>query len=137
MAKIRVSDLAKKMGIAQQDLVFKLRSIGVRLEGEDETIDAEVISAILTGKKLQHQPREVILRDAEATAKAPPPPVRRAPTRRPPTNQLRPPRRRTIIQKVEPRIRTLPGGERRIAADTMSPSIAGTSSNRSTGTTSD
>ena len=33
MSKVRVSELAKKMGIAQQDLVFKLRSIGVRLEG--------------------------------------------------------------------------------------------------------
>ena len=52
MAKVRVSELAKKMGIAQQDLVFKLRSIGVRLEGEDETIDTEIIAAILTGKKL-------------------------------------------------------------------------------------
>ena len=68
MSKVRVSELAKKMGIAQQDLVFKLRSIGVRLEGEDETIDTEIIAAILTGKKLQHQPREVILRDAESTA---------------------------------------------------------------------
>ena len=77
MAKVRVSELAKKMGIAQQDLVFKLRSIGVRLEGEDETIDTEIIAAILTGKKLPHQPREVILRDAESTAKAPAP-VRRA-----------------------------------------------------------
>jgi len=113
MAKIRVSDLAKKMGIAQQDLVFKLRSIGVRLEGEDETIDSEIISAILTGKKLQHQPREVILRDAEATAKAPV--VRRTPTRRTPTNPLRPPRRRTIIQKVESRIRTIPARERGVA----------------------
>ncbi|HVR28518.1 MAG TPA: translation initiation factor IF-2 N-terminal domain-containing protein, partial [Thermoanaerobaculia bacterium] len=116
MAKIRVSDLAKKMGLAQQDLVFKLRSIGVRLEGEDETIDTEIISAILSGKKLQHQPREVILRDEAATKTAPV--VRRTPARRAPTNPLRPPRRRTIIHRVEPRIRTLPARERGAAAET-------------------
>ena len=99
------------MGIAQQDLVFKLSSIGVRLEGEDETIDTEIIAAILAGKKLTHQPREVILRDAESTAKAPPV-VRRPPPRRTPANPLRRPPRRTIIQKVEPRIRAIPVRER-------------------------
>jgi translation initiation factor IF-2 len=123
MAKVRVSDLAKKMGIAQQDLVFKLRSIGVRLEGEDETIDTEIISAILSGKKLQHQPREVILRDEAATKTAPV--VRRTPTRRVPTNPLRPPRRRTIIQKVEPHIRTLPARQR-TAAEVGGPAMART-----------
>jgi hypothetical protein len=113
MSKVRVSELAKKMGIAQQDLVFKLRSIGVRLEGEDETIDTEIIAAILTGKKLTHQPREVILRDAESTAKAPVV-VRRPPPRRTPANPLRRPPRRTIIQKVEPRIRAIPVRERAV-----------------------
>src|SRR5262249_37660439 len=61
-------------------------------------------------------PREVILRDETAppdaqarrrTAAPPPPPVRR-----PPANPLRPARPRTLIQKVEPRIQTLPTTER-------------------------
>ncbi len=53
------------MGISNQDLVFKLKSIGVRVEGDDAAIDTDIIQAILQGKKLPH-PREVILRDEQA-----------------------------------------------------------------------
>ena len=106
------------MGISNQDLVFKLKSIGVRVEGDDAGIDTDIIQAILQGKKLPH-PREVILRDEPAA----PTPVsdparRRAPApaapqaRRPAANPLRPNRPRTLIQKVEPRIQTLPASER-------------------------
>ncbi|HEX3527341.1 MAG TPA: translation initiation factor IF-2 [Thermoanaerobaculia bacterium] len=115
MGKIRVQDLARMMGISNQDLVFKLKSIGVRVEGDDAAIDTDIIQAILQGKKLPH-PREVILRDEPAPAEparrraaAPPPPARR-----PATNPLRPNRPRTLIQKVEPRIQTLPASERPI-----------------------
>jgi len=111
MGKIRIQDLAEKMGVPEQDLVFKLKSIGVRVDEEDAKIDASVIQAILEGKRLP-QPREVILRDEEAKASAPPPqPRRRTPARRLPPNPLRPARRRTIIQKVEPRIKTIPTSE--------------------------
>jgi translation initiation factor IF-2 len=113
MGKIRVQDLARMMGISNQDLVFKLKSIGVRVEGDDAAIDTDIIQAILQGKKLPH-PREVILRDEPAPAEpsrrraaAPPPPARR-----PAANPLRPNRPRTLIQKVEPRIQTLPASER-------------------------
>jgi len=105
------------MGISNQDLVFKLKSIGVRVEGDDAGIDTDIIQAILQGKKLPH-PREVILRDAPA----PPEPSRRrslAPppaARRPAVNPLRPNRPRTLIQKVEPRIQTLPASERSLQA---------------------
>jgi len=116
MGKIRVQDLAVMMGISQQDLVFKLRSIGVRVEGEEAGVDTEMLQAILQGKKMA-SPREVIMDDG-----APPPPPTTA-TRRPapsapaagrraPVNPLRPARPRTIIQKVEPRIKTLPTIER-------------------------
>src|SRR5829696_1324503 len=98
MGKIRVQDLAKMMGISNQDLVFKLKSIGVRVEGDDAAIDTDIIQAILAGKKLPH-PREVILRDEQspvavdqnrrrAGAPAPPPTA----ARRPLTNQMRPQR---------------------------------------------
>jgi len=117
MGKIRVQDLARMMGISNQDLVFKLKSIGVRVEGDDAAIDTDIIQAILQGKKLPH-PREVILRDeptpvepARRRAAAPPPP-----TRRPATNPLRPNRPRTLIQKVEPRIQTLPASERPLSS---------------------
>ncbi|MEA2604081.1 MAG: translation initiation factor [Acidobacteriota bacterium] len=115
MGKIRVQDLAKMMAISNQDLVFKLKSIGVRVEGDDAHIDSDIITAILQGKKLPH-PREVILRDETAppdaarrrvTTAAPPPAARR-----PAPNPLRPQRPRTLIQKVEPRIQNLPMSER-------------------------
>jgi len=63
------------MAISNQDLIFKLKSIGVRVEGEDAHIDSDIITAILQGKKLPH-PREVILRDESA----PPEAARRRPT---------------------------------------------------------
>ena len=62
MGKIRVEELAKMMGVQNQDLVFKLRSIGIRVEGDEAHIDSDAISAILQGKKMA-APREVILRD--------------------------------------------------------------------------
>jgi translation initiation factor IF-2 len=114
MGKIRVQDLAKMMGISNQDLVFKLKSIGVRVEGDDAHIDTDIIQAILQGKKLPH-PREVILRDEQT----PPEAARRRTTaappsvaRRPAANPLRPQRPRTLIQRVEPRIQAMPVTER-------------------------
>ncbi len=111
MGKIPVQDLAKMMGISNQDLVFKLRSIGVRVEGDNAHIDTDIISAILQGKKLPH-PREVILRDEQPPGTAAQP--RRAapvPVRRPPPSPLRPNRPRTLIQRTD-RIQTLPMVER-------------------------
>ena len=102
------------MGISNQDLVFKLKSIGVRVEGDDAHIDTDIIQAILQGKKLPH-PREVILRDEQT----PPEVARRrtattpASVTRRPANPLRPQQRpRTLIQRVESRIQTLPVSER-------------------------
>ncbi len=110
MGKIRIRDLAEKMGVPEQDLLFKLKSIGVRVDEEDAQIDTSVIQAILEGKRLP-QPHEVILRDEEAKASAPASPRRRTPQRRLPSSPQRPSRRRPIIQKVEPRIKTIPTTE--------------------------
>src|SRR3954464_14052503 len=111
MGKIRVQDLARMMQISNQDLVFKLKSIGVRVEGDDANIDTDIIQAILQGKKLPH-PREVILRDAPEQPGSPAARRRPAVPQRPPANPLRPGRPRTLIQKVEPRIQNLPMTER-------------------------
>ncbi len=105
MGKIRVQDLAKMMNLPSQDLIFKLKSIGVRVEGDDAHIDTDTLQAILKGKQLPH-PREVILRDEEAQASAPKP-SRRGP-RRQPASPLRPSRPRTVIRKVDSRIESLP-----------------------------
>jgi translation initiation factor IF-2 len=111
MGKIRVSDLAKKMGVPAQDLLFKLRSIGVRVE--DDQIDTEFIQAILQGKQLPQTPqREVILRD-EQSGPGPAPAAKRRraapppPPRRPAPASARAPRRRTVVQKTD-KIKTLP-----------------------------
>jgi translation initiation factor IF-2 len=96
------------MGIPEQDLIFKLKSIGIRVEGEDSQVDSEVLQALLQGKRMPH-PKEVILRDqpgAPGGRRVPLPP------RRPP-NPLRPGRPRTMIHRVEPKIRTLPSSEPR------------------------
>ena len=119
MGKIRVKDLAEMMGLAEQDLIFKLKSIGVRLDDEHPMIDKEVIEAVLQGKSLRH-PREVILRDKEAQATAPVQ-RKRPPTRRAPIGQRRPPRRRPIIQRVEPRIKTIPTTETPKPASPVTP----------------
>ena len=110
MGKIRVDELAKKMGIPTQDLVFKLKSIGVRVEGEDAMVDSDILSAILQGKKLPH-PREVILRDSASADQAP---VRRriTPPRRMPSGPLRPNRPRTLIQRADRGIPTLPSSRK-------------------------
>src|SRR6476659_1021758 len=120
MGKIRVQDLARMMQISNQDLVFKPKSIGVRVEGDDAQLDTDIIQAILAGKKLPH-PREVILRDAPEQTAQPgggAAAARRRPAlrERPPVNPLRPNRPRTLIQKVEPRIQNLPVTERPAAA---------------------
>lgn len=111
MGKIRVADLAKAMGVEHQDLLFKLQSIGVRLAEGEDTIDSELVRAVVEGRNLAH-PREVILRDAEAKETAPSASQRRTARRLRPTTPLRPARRRTMIQRVEPRIKTIPVSER-------------------------
>ncbi len=107
MGKIRVQDLAKMMNLPSQDLIFKLKSIGVRVEGDDAHIDTDTLQAILQGKKLPH-PREVILRDEEARATAP----RQSPRRRAPTSPLRPTRPRTVIHRVDSKIKSIPAREK-------------------------
>jgi len=126
MGKIRVTDLATMMGLSHQDLVFKLRSIGVRVEGEEAAVESEILQAILAGKKLA-SPREVIMDDSAPEgappaarrpgAPAPAPSAVRHTTGLPP---LRPTRPRTLIQKVESKIKTLPAGH----TDKLSPFAA-------------
>ena len=109
MGKIRVQDLAKKMGVPNQDLIFKLKSIGVRVEGEDAHIDTDIIQAILQGKKLPH-PREVILRDepVEGEEASPAAQRRRRPGPRRPQAPMRPNRPKTVIKKVDSDVPDLP-----------------------------
>src|SRR6185295_4230292 len=112
MGKVRVTDLARKIGMAEQDLLFKLRSIGVRIEGDDAQVDTDVLKAVFEGKRLA-TPREVIVRDEDAVRPAAAPRAGGAPTpgRRLPAEPPRP-TRRAIIHKVEAPIPTLPHRDR-------------------------
>jgi len=86
----RVGDLARQMNLPVEELVFKLRSIGVDVTKPEDTLDLATVKSIITGETLQRRPREVIVRKettaAEEQKKAPAPTVaglkRRRPTRR-------------------------------------------------------
>ncbi len=62
MQQLRVVDLAHTMGITSQELIFKLRSIGVTVATEEDALDLSTVRAIITGETLQRRPREVIVR---------------------------------------------------------------------------
>jgi translation initiation factor IF-2 len=62
MQQLRVVDLARTMGITSKELIFKLRSIGVGVSGEEDTLDLSTVRSIITGETLQKRPREVIVR---------------------------------------------------------------------------
>ncbi len=83
----RVGDLALQMGVSAEELIFKLRSIGVEVGSANDTLDLSTVRAIITGETLQRRPREVIVRrDAaavEETRQAATPALERLRRRRP------------------------------------------------------
>ena len=66
MEQLRVVDLAHTMGITAKELIFKLRSIGVSVASEEDTLDLSTVRSIITGETLQRRPREVIVRAEKA-----------------------------------------------------------------------
>ena len=66
MQQLRVVDLAHTMGITPRELIFKLRSIGVTVMSEEDTLDLSTVRSIITGETLQRRPREVIVRREKA-----------------------------------------------------------------------
>ncbi|MBW3565048.1 MAG: translation initiation factor IF-2 [Acidobacteria bacterium] len=90
MAKIRVRDMAKQMGIPAKDLVFKLQSLGVQIESEDAAVDHAAIIGALSGRQAV-RPRAVIMRDEKAVSE----PQREARARK-----VRPPR--PIVKPTRP-----------------------------------
>ena len=83
----RVGDLAQQMGVTAEELIFKLRSIGVDVTSADNTLDLSTVRDIITGQTLVRRPREVIVRQgtqgADDKHKAPAPTVERPKRRRP------------------------------------------------------
>ncbi len=64
----RVGDLAQQMGVSVDELIFKLRSIGVDVTTAENTLDLSTVRDIITGQTLVRRPREVIVRQAVAAA---------------------------------------------------------------------
>jgi translation initiation factor IF-2 len=80
-AKIRVSDVAKKMGKSEKDVIFQLQSLGAEVSDPSQVLEPEVIQALITGKKLVARTRSVIMREdkpqvaAKKEAVRPPRPI--------------------------------------------------------------
>ncbi len=62
-AKFRVSDVAKKMGVSDKDLIFRLQSLGADVTDPTQVLEPDVIQALITGKKLTTRSRSVIMRE--------------------------------------------------------------------------
>ena len=62
-AKIRVSDIAKKMGKSEKDVIFQLQSLGAEITDASQVLEPEVVQALITGKKLTMRTRSVIMRE--------------------------------------------------------------------------
>jgi len=67
--QLRVVDLARTMGISSAELIFKLKSIGVNVDTEEDALNLDTVRAIMTGETLQKRPREVIVRREGAEEK--------------------------------------------------------------------
>jgi translation initiation factor IF-2 len=70
MEQLRVVDLARTMGISPTELIFKLRSIGVTVNSEEDALDLSTVRSIITGETLQKRPREVIVRSETSAEEA-------------------------------------------------------------------
>jgi translation initiation factor IF-2 len=87
-AKIKVSDIAKKMGKSEKDVIFQLQSLGAEISDAGQELAPDVIQALLTGKKLTTRSRSVIMREdkpqieKKKEAVRPPRPIVQPPVRK-------------------------------------------------------
>src|SRR5437867_9603905 len=108
-AKIRVTDIAKRMGKSEKDVIFQLQSLGAEITDANQILEPEVIQALITGKKLTTRARSVIMREDK-----PQPEKARKKAARPPRPIVKP----TPRTKVE-----APKGEEAPAAPAPPPVI--------------
>jgi translation initiation factor IF-2 len=94
-AKFRVSDVAKKMGKSEKDVIFQLQSLGADVSDASQVLEPEVIQALITGKKLTTRTRSVIMREDK------PLPEKKKEAVRPPRPIVQPPVRKRAVQPVE------------------------------------
>src|SRR5581483_12020561 len=94
-AKIRVSDIAKRMGKSEKDVIFQLQSLGAEVSDANAVLEPEVIQALITGKKLATRSRTVILREDKPQVE------KKKEAVRPPRPIVQPPVRAKKVQPVE------------------------------------
>ncbi|HYH09832.1 MAG TPA: translation initiation factor IF-2 [Thermoanaerobaculia bacterium] len=98
-AKIKVSDIAKKMGMSDKDMIFRLQSLGAEVSDASQVLEPEVIQALITGKKLVTRTRSVIMREDK------PIPEKKKEAVRPPRPIIQPPvRKKAEAPKEEPAV---------------------------------
>jgi translation initiation factor IF-2 len=96
-AKIRVSDIAKKMNVSEKDILFRLQSLGAEVTDPNHILEPEVIQALITGRKLTTRTRSVIMREDK------PQPEKKKEVVRPPRPIVQPPvRAKREVPKEEP-----------------------------------
>src|SRR5690348_10870568 len=96
-AKIKVSDIAKKMGKSEKDVIFQLQSLGADITDASQVLEPEVIQALITGKKLVARAKSVIMREDKPVE------VKKKEAVRPPRPIVQPPvRKKTEAPKEEP-----------------------------------
>jgi translation initiation factor IF-2 len=102
-AKFRVSDIAKKMGKSEKDVIFQLQSLGAEITDPNQALEPEVIQALITGKKLTMRTRSVIMREDKPQVAAKKEAVR------PPRAIVKPaPRPKREVPVEEPQVATPP-----------------------------
>src|SRR5436853_3892186 len=96
-AKFRVSDIAKRMGKSEKDVIFQLQSLGAEVSDASQVLEPEVIQALITGKKLVTRAKSVIMREDK------PQPEKKKEAVRPPRPIVQPPvRAKKEVPKEEP-----------------------------------
>src|ERR1051325_3808162 len=96
-AKIRVSDIAKRMGKSEKDVIFQLQSLGADVTDASQALEPEVIQALITGKKLVTRTRSVIMREEK------PQPEKKKEAVRPPRPIIKPaarPKREAPVEET-------------------------------------
>ncbi|HJQ40129.1 MAG TPA: translation initiation factor IF-2 [Thermoanaerobaculia bacterium] len=92
-----MSDIAKKMGKSEKDVIFQLQSLGAEVADANQVLEPEVIQALITGKKLTTRTRSVIMREDK------PQPEKKKEAVRPPRPIVQPPaRKKAEVPKEEP-----------------------------------
>ena len=94
-AKFRVSDIAKKMGKSEKDLIFQLQSLGADVTDANQSLEPDVIQALISGKKLTTRTRSVIMREDKPLVE------KKKEAVRPPRPIVQPPVRKKVEKPVE------------------------------------